>query len=48
MSSGEKRIKVKRVRIVADELVIEPEVIIIEKPKKREEEEMLIRLRERY
>jgi hypothetical protein len=41
MSSEEKKIRVKKLRVVADELVIEPSRIIIRRPgkeKKREEE----------
>jgi hypothetical protein len=44
MSSEEKKIRVKKLRVVADELFIEPSRIIIKRPgkgKKKEEEEML-------
>jgi len=41
MSSNEKTVRVKRLRIEADELVILPKRIIIKKkPTKREEEEL--------
>ena len=38
-SEGEKQIRVKRLRIVTDQLVIEPSRIIINRPGKEEEEE---------
>jgi len=38
-SEGEKQIRVKRLRIVADQLVIEPSRIIIRRPGKEEKEE---------
>jgi hypothetical protein len=38
-SEGEKQIRVKRLRIVADQLVIEPSRIIIKRPGKEEKEE---------
>jgi len=46
MSSEEKKIRVKKLRVVADELVIEPSRIVIKRPggekkKKEEEEEVL-------
>ena len=44
MSSEEKKIRVKRLRVVADKLVIEPSRIIIKRPgkeKKNEEEEVM-------
>jgi coenzyme F420-reducing hydrogenase delta subunit len=44
MSSEEKKIRVKKLRVVADELVIEPSRIIIKRPsnkEKRKEEEFL-------
>ena len=43
MSSGEKKIRVKKLRIVADQLVIEPSRIIIKRPgrEKEKEEEVL-------
>jgi hypothetical protein len=47
MSSKERVIRVKRVRVVADELIIEPDRIIIRRPE-REEEVPIVRLRERY
>ena len=37
MSSKEKTIKVKRLRIVADQLVIEPSRIVIKRPSKERE-----------
>jgi len=39
MSSEEKRIRVKKLRIVADQLVIEPSRIIIKRPGKEKGEE---------
>ncbi|ADJ54248.1 hypothetical protein HAV1_gp25 [Hyperthermophilic Archaeal Virus 1] len=45
MSSEEKKIRVKKLRIVADQLVIEPSRIIIKRPgkeKERKEEEELL------
>jgi hypothetical protein len=36
MSSGEKVIRVKRLRIVADELIVEPGRVVIERPRKKE------------
>jgi hypothetical protein len=43
MSEGEKQIRVKKLKIVADELLIEPSRIVIKRPsrEKREEEEEL-------
>jgi hypothetical protein len=44
MSSEEKKIRVKRLRITADQLIIEPSRIIIQRPgkgKKEEEEGIL-------
>ena len=43
MSSEEKSIRVKRLRIMADQLVIEPSRIIIKRPgkEKKEEEEVI-------
>jgi hypothetical protein len=43
MSSVEKKIRVKKLRIVADQLVIEPSRIIIKRPgrEKEEKEEVL-------
>jgi hypothetical protein len=42
-SEGEKQIRVKKLRVIADQLVIEPSRIIIKRPnrEKREEEEEL-------
>ena len=42
-SEGEKQIRVKKLRIVADQLIVEPSQIIIKRPgkEKREEEEEL-------
>ena len=43
MSSEEKKIKVRKLRVVADELVIEPTRIVIRRPgkeKRREKDEM--------
>jgi len=39
MSSEEKKIRVKRLRISADHLIIEPSRIIIMRPKKKKDEE---------
>ena len=39
MSSGEKTVRLKRVRIIADQLVIEPSRIVIRRPNKEKEEE---------
>jgi len=41
-SEGEKRIRVKKLRIVADQLIVEPSRIIIKRPgkEKKEEEEL--------
>jgi hypothetical protein len=45
MSSEEKKVRVKRLRVVADQLIIEPSRIIIQRPgkekEKKEEEELL-------
>lgn len=44
MSSEEKKIRVKRLRVVADQLIIEPSRIIIKrqgKEKEKEEEEVM-------
>jgi len=38
-SEGEKQIRVKKLRIVADQLVIEPSKIIIKRPGKKEKKE---------
>jgi hypothetical protein len=38
-SEGEKRIRVKKLRIVADQLIVEPSRIIIKRPGKKEREE---------
>jgi len=49
MSSEEKKIRVKRLRIMADQLVIEPSRIVIKRPgkeKKEEGEEELLGLEE--
>jgi len=40
-SEGEKRIRVKKLRIVADQLIVEPSRIIIKRPERKEEEEEL-------
>jgi len=42
MSSEEKKIRVKKLRIVADQLVIEPSRIIIKRPGKKEKEEEML------
>lgn len=42
MSSEEKKIRVKKLRITADQLVIEPSRIIIKRPGKKEEEEEVL------
>jgi hypothetical protein len=41
MSSEEKKIRVRKLRIVADELVIEPSRIIIKRPGRKKKEEMV-------
>jgi hypothetical protein len=46
MSSGEKVIRVKRVRLVVSELVIEPGQIIIKRPKKKKDEGDVLLVRE--
>jgi len=38
-SEGEKQIRVKKLRIIADQLVVEPSRIIIKRPSKEEKEE---------
>jgi hypothetical protein len=39
MSSDEKTVRLKKVRIIADQLVIEPSRIVIKRPSKEKEEE---------
>jgi hypothetical protein len=39
MSEGEKQIRVKKLKIVADELLIEPSRIVIKRPSREEREE---------
>jgi hypothetical protein len=46
MASNEKVIRVKRVRLVADQLVIEPGQIVIKRPKKKKDEEDVLLVRE--
>jgi len=41
MSSEEKSIRVKKLRITAEQLVIEPQRIIIKRPGREEKEEIL-------
>jgi len=48
MSSEEKVIRVKRVRLVVDQLIIEPGRIVIKRPKKKGEEEVLLVREEGY
>ncbi len=43
MSSREKTIRVKRLRIVADELVVEPSRIIISRGKIEDDDEYILR-----
>jgi len=46
MSSGEKTVRLKRVRIIADQLVIEPSRIVIKRPSKEKEEEAVFEFEE--
>jgi hypothetical protein len=44
MPQDEKTIRVKRLRIVADELVVEPARIIISRRNKKDDDEYILRL----
>jgi hypothetical protein len=46
MSSEEKKIRVKKLRIIADQLVIEPSRIVIKRPIKEKEEEAVFEFEE--